>query len=79
MSDYIPVDCALHSELELAIMQNTQTEVCWKEPDERQHRNILSLIDLNTHQGEEYLIAETLDHQPLTIRLDRIIAFKLLR
>lgn len=72
MTDYTPVDCGLHSEYELAIVQEKELRVSWRSPDGLSHVEILRPLDLVTSQHEEFMIAETRDGQQLRLRLDYI-------
>jgi Rho-binding antiterminator len=72
MTDYTPIDCALHSEYELAIVHGLHLRISWSRPDGRRHVEVLKPRDLKTRNHEEYLIAEQPDGQQLEIRLDRI-------
>lgn len=72
MSDYKPIDCGLHSDYELAIVQQRKLRVCWTDPSGQSHIDFLRPIDLLTRQHEEFMLAETHDHQNIEIRLDYI-------
>jgi len=73
MTDYTPIDCALHSEYELAIMHAKRLRVSWRPPDDVQLQvEILKPLDLQTCNHEEYLLAERRDGQQLKLRLDCI-------
>lgn len=72
--DYQPIDCALYSELELWILHRQLLRVHWREAGQ-DHLATLRPKDLRTEATkEEFLIAEYLDHRPLRLRLDRIVA-----
>jgi Rho-binding antiterminator len=72
MSDYTPIDCALYSEYELAIMRRWKLRIGWKDEAGLSHVETLLPVDLQTRQGEEFLIAETVAGERLVIRLDQI-------
>jgi Rho-binding antiterminator len=72
MSDYIPIDCALYSEYELAIMRRWRLRIVWKDETGLSHVEMLLPRDLQTRQGEEFLIAESGSGERLEIRLDQI-------
>lgn len=72
MSDYTPIDCALYSEYELAIMRRWKLRIVWKDESGLSHVEMLLPRDLQTRQGEEFLIAETAAGERLQIRLDQI-------
>lgn len=73
MSDYIPIDCGLHSEYELAILRRQRRRVRWHDSQGMTHIETLLLRDLQTRAGEEFLVAETPGREMLEIRLDRIV------
>lgn len=76
MSDYIPIDCGLYSEYELAIIRRWKLRIVWKDADGVSHVEMLLPRDLKTLQGEEFLIAETTSGERLEIRLDQIAEAK---
>lgn len=71
---YRPVSCALHSELELAIMHGRWLELRWKENGRRRTAR-LRPRDLQTRDGSEFLIVEDGRGNRLRIRLDHIESF----
>ncbi|MDV3238858.1 MAG: transcriptional antiterminator, Rof [Gammaproteobacteria bacterium] len=73
MSDYVPIDCGLHSEYELAIMRRQKLRIRWRDAQGMTHIETLLPRDLQTRSGEEFLIAETPENAMLEIRLDRIV------
>ena len=72
MTDYHPIDCALYSRYEVAIMHRERLRVCWRDPDGFTHLEILQPKDLQTRSGAEYLIAMGADSRRLELRLDHI-------
>ncbi len=72
MTDYRPIDCGLHSEYELAIMQGRRLTLRWREAGGEARRETLLPLDLVTRDGAEYLLAEDSDGRRLEIRLDHI-------
>jgi transcriptional antiterminator Rof (Rho-off) len=74
MSDYELVSCASHSEYELWIMHGEQLRVRWFDEDGLEHTEVLRPVDLESRQGEEYLVARTENNQRRRIRLDKIAA-----
>ena len=69
---YIPVECGLHSEYELAIMHQVMLQLAWTDQDGKtQHHNILP-IDLKTMNKKEYLVGKTPEGEIIEIRLDKI-------
>lgn len=73
MTDYQPIDCGLHSQYELWIMQQQRLDIHWYDSDKNPCHDIVTATDLLTRQGEEFLVMETQGGQ-VEIRLDRIIA-----
>ncbi|MBZ0071845.1 MAG: hypothetical protein WCY26_05550 [Thiohalobacteraceae bacterium] len=72
MSDYVPIDCGLYSEYELAIMHRQRLRIRWRDAQGMTHLETLLPRDLQTRSGEEFLIATTAARETLEIRLDRI-------
>ena len=68
---YIPVPCGFHSELELSVMHKQWLRIAWHD-DRTAHVESLLPLDIQIHDQEEFLIAETLDGSARRIRLDRI-------
>jgi len=77
MTDYTPIDCGLHSEYELAIMQRQPLELCWHSADQTRHRETITPVDLYTRDGEEYMLIRDAAGAELAIRLDRITSCKI--
>ena len=72
MSDYTPIDCGRYSEYELAIMRKWKLRIGWRDAQGMTHVETVLPCDLQTRQGEEFLILETRAGQRLEIRLDQI-------
>lgn len=74
MSDnlYHPVDCALHSRYELAIMQRTPLSLQWQDEQGQQRQAVLLPEDLTCDARMEYLLARDASGEILRLRLDRI-------
>ncbi|HKJ08807.1 MAG TPA: transcriptional antiterminator, Rof [Gammaproteobacteria bacterium] len=73
MTDYRPIDCALYSRYEVAILHRERLRVCWRDAAAVTHLEILQPQDLQTRSGAEYLIATGKGGQRLELRLDRIL------
>ena len=73
MTDYRPIDCALHSEYELAVMHNRRLKITWRQTDGQLRVEVLMPRDLRTRNHEEFLIAERSNGQRLELRLDAIV------
>ena len=78
MTDYTPIDCDLHSEYELRILQQRPLCVRWRDPDGQHHIETLQPLDLVTRNREEFLVAENRQGQQLEIRLDYIATTEVL-
>lgn len=74
--DYIPIDCGLHSQYELAIMQQTKTVIRWIDDQQIQHDETIEPLDLITRNKKEYMTVKTGNNEIIDIRLDKIIQFK---
>ncbi len=74
MTDYTPIDCGLHSEYELAIIQQRRLRVCWQVADGPTHIDILTPLDLITRKRAEFMLARTRDGRQLELRLDHILS-----
>ena len=68
---YLPVSCELHSQYELAIMQGLALKLVWQD-GQQTHISTVTPLDLQTRQGQEFLIARDQQGQLLQIRLDYI-------
>ncbi len=71
LDDYQPIDCARHSEYELAAMRGQWLDLRWQ-ADGQWHHACLQPRDLETRDGAEYLLARDRQGQEYRIRLDRI-------
>lgn len=71
MTDYTPIDCGLHSEYEVAILHRQKLRMSWRS-EQGDQVQVLLPRDLQTRDGEEFLIAEAADGEVLRLRLDRI-------
>lgn len=71
-SDYQPIDCGLYSRYEEAILRRGKLRVHWHDEQGADHVEVVLPTDLETLTGTEYLIARSEQHEPRSIRLDRI-------
>jgi len=78
MTYYTPIDCDLHSEYELRILQQRPLRIRWRGPDGQHHIDTLQPLDLVTRNREEFLVTANRQGQRLEIRLDRIAATEVL-
>lgn len=72
MTDYQPIACGLYSEYELAVMHRTPLTLCWQGNDGLSHLETLMPEDLETCNGEEFLVARNAAGEQFRVRLDRI-------
>jgi Rho-binding antiterminator len=73
MSDYRPIPCALYDRYERAIMHRDRLRVRWRDDAGITHLETLFPADLETCNGEEFLVAIGLGGEALRLRLDRIV------
>ena len=74
MTDYQPIACGLYSQYELAIMHRTPLTLSWRGLDGLSHLQTLLPEDLETRNGEEFLVARNGAGEQFRLRLDRILA-----
>ena len=74
MTDYQPIACDLYSQYELAIMHRTPLTLSWRGLDGLSHLETLLPEDLETRNGEEFLVARNAAGDQFRVRLDRILA-----
>ena len=79
MTDYVPIDCALHTGYELAIMRRQQLRLTWRDEDGITHIKTVTPTDLRTLNHEEFM--DVTDEQGGTycIRLDHIQKHEILQ
>jgi transcriptional antiterminator Rof (Rho-off) len=75
MTDYRPIDCALHGDYELAILQRHRLQLTWLDSNNATHLEVITPTDLLTRQGEEFMFITRRGGQIEEIRLDRIIRY----
>ena len=78
MTDYTPVDCGLHSEYELAIMQRRRLVLSWHDEGQIDHSETVTPVDLYTLDGGKFLRVRDSHDLKHIIRLDRITACEFL-
>ena len=70
-TDYQPVSCELHSEIELHAMHGSQVKIDMIASD----RPIIGrIVDVSIHDKAEYVILTTDSEQRQEIRLDKILS-----
>ena len=73
--DYVPIDCGLYSEYELAIMHHDRLRLSWRDPGGIAHIGIVTPTDLLTRSGAEFMVLTGPNGATIEIRLDRILQF----
>lgn len=71
---YVPISCDVHSQLELAIMHRQRLHARWHDGNVWRDGIVLPL-DLQTRQGEEFLICRLATGEDMDIRLDRLTRY----
>jgi len=71
-TDYKPIDCGLHSEYELLIMQHRNCTLAWKDAAGSAHIQLVTPTDLYTRNSEEFMVVTDTAGVTHAIRLDRI-------
>lgn len=71
MTDYVPVPCARYASYELAILHRRTLRLVWAD-GKLLHHAVLRPLDLQTRDGEEFLLCRGPEGGLLSIRLDRI-------
>lgn len=72
MKKYIPIECGLHSEYELAIMRGYRLHLHWSDGQGCRHQAVVKPVDIFTHHHEEFLRID-MKGERIDIRLDHII------
>jgi transcriptional antiterminator Rof (Rho-off) len=70
-NDYVPIDCATHSELERLAVRRVAVTVDYRADGDGVERIEGVVVDLETRDGAEYLVLQTRDG-PRRLRLDRL-------
>lgn len=71
--NYIPIECGLHSEYELAIMHKTLCTLYWIDACNVKNNALVIAVDLFNRDKQEFLRVKTTDNIIHEIRLDKII------
>ena len=70
-TDYQPIACARYDVYESAITRRQRLQLVWH-TDGVDHAQCVLPTDMETRDGEEFLIASDVHNNPLRIRLDKI-------
>jgi len=79
MSDddsYKSIPCAVYDTYEIAIMHGELLQLVWKGESNQHNISVLKPLDLQTHDGAEFLVARTDEGEILYLRLDHIHSCK---
>ena len=71
MTDYQPLNCDLHDELEVAAMRGKPVQLRWREPNGATREAVGVVRDIEATKGEEFLVFEV-SGERLRIRLDQL-------
>lgn len=71
MTDYQPLNCDLHDELEIAAMRGKPVQLQWRDVDGTRRTGMGVVRNIEVSNGEEFLIVEV-DGERLRIRLDQL-------
>ncbi len=71
MTDYQPLNCDLHDELEVAALRALPVRLCWQQADGSEREAVGIVRTVSARQGEEFVLFAVAD-ETLSIRLDRI-------
>ncbi len=78
IDNYKPVACSDYDVYEIAIMQNRNIDLSWKDQYGKSRHEIVRPVELKIKEGAEYLLFQTndtnsrLNQNNHTVRLDRI-------
>ena len=71
MTDYQPLHCDLHDELEIAALRGTPVQLYWREETGTIQVATGVIRDIEVGKGEEFLVFEV-NGETLRIRLDHL-------
>ena len=72
MTDYQPLNCDLHDQLEIAAMRAKPVQLQWREHDGTTQEATGVIRDIEVGKGEEFLLFEV-NGERLWIRLDLLL------
>lgn len=73
MTEYVPIDCGLHSRYELWCMHRRWLRLSWRDANGAGVTGERRAVDLFTREGAEWLLVEDGDGVRETVRLDHIV------
>ena len=71
---YVPISCDIHSELELAVMHRQLLHLRWHDGNVWRDE-VITPLDIQTRQHEEFLICRLASGEHVDIRLDHLTRF----
>ncbi|MFZ5841831.1 MAG: transcriptional antiterminator [Pseudomonadota bacterium] len=71
MTDYQPLSCDLHDELEVAALRGVPVRLCWLQADGSEREAVGVVRTITARQGEEFVLFAVAD-EDIPIRLDRL-------
>lgn len=71
MTDYKPIACWTYDQYEIAILKHRKLRLVWHE-DNVLYDRIVTPLNLETRQGEEFLVFATPEGDSRRVRLDHI-------
>ncbi len=71
MTDYKPIACQTYDRYEIAILKHEKLRLVWHE-DNVIYDRIVTPLNLETRQGEEFLVFATPEGETRRTRLDQI-------
>jgi transcriptional antiterminator Rof (Rho-off) len=71
MTDYKPIACQIYDRYEIAILRHAKLRLVWHE-DNVIYDRIVNPLNLETRQGEEFLVFATSEGEMRCARLDLI-------
>jgi Rho-binding antiterminator len=74
MTDYVPIACAVHEQLEFAVLKRTRLNLRYREGGQMIQETVLP-VDVATCGGAEWLRIRRNDGSEAEIRLDAIESF----
>ena len=72
MTDYVPIDCDRYGAFEVAILRRQRLMLGWRDAAGAACVGVVLPTDLQTREGEEFLLGVTTDGESFRVRLDRI-------
>ena len=71
MSDYKPISCQDYDKYEIAILQRRNLHLIWRDTNVI-YDQVVTPLNLQTRNGEEFLLVRNANGDKFDVRLDRI-------